>query len=265
MIEPASLMNAPRSTPAPASSAAAATREPHALSPQQQVYLWLSALFVTALLVANVVGVKLFRFTIDLGGWTIPVEHTVGMLAFPITFLLTDLLNEYYGTRATRRVAYVAFAMGAAAFAMYTIARRIPIREGVPGTASADAFENIFGAASLMYLASLGAFLVGAMLDILLFSVFKKLTKGKLVWLRATGSTVVSQLVDSFIITILFFQVAQTLTGGEAAPFSEVLKIALTGYILKFVISVVLTPVIYLGRWVLSKWLGLTPIPAELA
>lgn len=240
-----------------------AAHEPHTLTPAQQVYVWLAAVFVTALLVANVVGVKLFEFTIQLGSTTIPVKHTVGMLAFPLTFLLTDLLNEYYGKRATRRVAYIAFAMGFLAFGLYWLSRKAPILEGIPGTATNESFENIFGAAALMYLASLGAFLVGAMLDIALFGVFKRLTGGKLVWLRATGSTVVSQLIDSFVVTILFFQVAQSLTGGEASGFSFVLETALTGYILKFFIAVAMTPVIYLGRWMLARFFGLTPIPAR--
>ncbi|HBS27868.1 MAG TPA: hypothetical protein DEB06_00100, partial [Phycisphaerales bacterium] len=235
---------------------------PHEFSIQQRVYLWLSGLFVTALLAANVIGVKLFRFDIPLGdGRTLPVEHTAGMLAFPITFLLTDLLNEYYGQRGARRAVAIAFVMGAVAFVLISIARALPILEGIPGTATGASFENIFGSAALMYLASLGAFLVGSLLDIVLFGVAKRLTGGRMVWLRATGSTVVSQLVDSFVVTILFFQVAQSLTGGESAPFSFVVRTALTGYILKFVIAVALTPVIYLGRWVMSRWFGLTPLP----
>ncbi|MDX2116035.1 MAG: queuosine precursor transporter [Planctomycetota bacterium] len=256
----------PSTIPASASSSAPADpHSPHALTVPQRVYVWLTAAFVTALLAANILGVKLFSFTLPIAGFTIPVEHTVGMLSFPITFLLTDLLNEYYGKRATRRVTYIAFAMGAIAFVLIWIARRVPTLEGIPGTATAASFENVFGAAALMYLASLGAFLVGSLLDIAIFGAFKRLTGGRLVWLRATGSTLVSQLVDSFVITILFFQVAQALTGGEAASFRFVIATALTGYILKFVIAVVLTPVIYLGRWILARWFGLTPIPASAA
>lgn len=236
---------------------------PYPLSAQQRVYVWLAGLFVTALLVANVTGVKLFAFSLSLGSWTIPVEHTAGMLAFPITFLLTDLINEYYGKRGARRAVFVAFAMGAVAFAIIWISRQLPILEGIPGTATQEAYENIFGAAELMYLASLGAFLVGSLLDILLFAVAKRLTRGRYVWLRATGSTVISQFVDSFIVSILFFQVAQALTGGEAASLRFTLQTALTGYVLKFVIAVLLTPLIYLGRWTLTRYFGLRPLPIE--
>jgi queuosine precursor transporter len=238
---------------------------PHALTLPQRVYLWLTAVFITCFLVANVIGVKLFRFEIPIFGETIRVEHTVGMLSFPITFLLTDLLNEYFGKRAARRTTYVAFAMGALAFGIMYVARVMPILPGIPGTATQEAFENIFGAAALMYIASLGAFLVGSLLDIYLFVIFKRLTGGKLIWVRTTGSTIISQLVDSFAVTFLFFWLIPTMTGSPAASLEFVLGTALTGYVLKFVIAVVLTPAIYAGRWALSNWFGLVPIPSSKA
>ncbi len=224
--------------------------------------MWMSGVFVTCLLLANILGVKLFQFDLRLFGSDLSVEHTVGMLTFPVTFVLTDLLNEYFGKRAARRVTYIAFAMGLLAFVLIFVARRMPILSGIPGTATQDAFENIFGAASLMYIASMVAFLVGSLLDIFLFGVFKRLTGGKLVWFRATGSTIVSQLFDSFVVTFVFFVLLQRLTGGEAASALFVIKTALTGYVLKFVISVLLTPVIYLGRWAIRRFIGLTPLSA---
>lgn len=237
--------------------------EPHALSRAQLIYLWLAAVNVTALLLANIVGVKLFRFNADFGFGPFGIEHTVGMLPFPITFLLTDLLNEYYGRRATRRVAYIAFAMAALAWALLWIARRFPTLEGIPGTATEESFEIIFGASSLMYLASIAAFLVGSLLDISIFGLFKRATGGRFVWLRATGSTVISQLFDSLIITFLFFQFFPLLLGGEAPTIGWTLKTALTGYVLKFVIAVVLTPLIYAGRALLRDVAGLRPLPAD--
>lgn len=229
-----------------------------------RVYIWLSAIFITCLLLANILGVKLFSFAVN---WPVigpfKINHTVGMLTFPITFLLTDLLNEYYGKAAARRITYVGFAMGLLAFFLIYIARKIPILTGIPGTATADAFENIFGAAALMYLASMVAFLFGSLLDIFLFGVFKRLTGDKLVWFRATGSTVISQFFDSFIVTFVFFHALPLLTGGKASDFGFVLRTAATGYILKFFISVLLTPAIYTGRWMLREWFGLTPVPAS--
>jgi queuosine precursor transporter len=227
------------------------------------LYIWLTGLFVTCLLMANVLGVKLFAYKISLGSLEIPVEHTVGMLPFPITFVLTDLLNEYYGKKAARRVTWIAFTMAVIAFVLISIGRAMPILEGIPGTADGASFETIFGSSSLMYLASIFAFLIGSMLDIFTFGIFKRATKGKMVWLRATGSTVISQVFDSFVITFVFFIVLQKLVGKEPATFEFVLRTAATGYILKFVIAIALTPVIYLGRWLIRTRLGLQPMPAS--
>ncbi len=227
-----------------------------------RLYIWLTGVFITCLLMANVLGVKLFAFKIVLGSMTIPVEHTVGMLPFPITFVLTDLLNEYYGMKAARRVTWIAFFMAAIAFVLIYLGRIMPILEGIPGTADRNSFENVFGSSSLMYLASIIAFVIGSMLDIFTFGLFKKATKGKMVWLRATGSTVISQVFDSFVVTFVFFIVLQKVVGKEPASFSFVLKTAATGYILKFVLAIALTPAIYLGRWLIHTRLGIEPMPS---
>ena len=225
---------------------------------RQKVFLVLAALQVTSLIVANMIGVKLF--SIDVAG--IDVEHTAGMLPFPITFLLTDLLNEFYGKKAARMIAWVAFGMALFAFILVSVARLLPILEGIPGTADERSFETVFGGSAIMTLCSIVAFLFGSLLDIGVFGFFKRITGGKMVWLRATGSTVVSQLFDSFVITILYFQVAQGLIGGEVASIDFVLRTALTGYILKFVIAVVLTPAMYGGRAFIRRVVKLEPLPA---
>ena len=230
--------------------------------------MWLTAVNVTALVLANILGVKLFSFET---GWhfgdgtAFKIEHTVGMLPFPITFLITDLLTEYFGKKAARKTTYVAFAMAVLAFILISIGRKFPILEGIPGTATGEAFENIFGSATLMYIASLVAFLFGSLLDIFVFSIFKRMTGGKMVWLRTTGSTIISQMFDSLLVTWLFFWAFPTMLGQPAADIHFVVRTAFTGYILKFVIAVGLTPGIYLGRWAISKWFGLRPVPASEA
>jgi uncharacterized integral membrane protein (TIGR00697 family) len=244
--------------------------DPSALDIRAKVYLWLTAVFVTALLLANIVGVKVFAIPMRLplvGEFT--VEHTIGMLPFPITFLLTDLLNEYYGKRGARRVAYIGFAMGGLTFLLIQLSRKFPTLEGIPGTATDAAYENIFGAATLMYVCSLAAFLLSSLLDIFLFGVFKRLTRGRMVWLRATGSTIISQLFDSILISYFFFWLAPILLRmidpGHPPPadVAWVTRTALTGYILKFVIAVAVTPLIYFGRWFIRTRFGMQPVPVE--
>jgi uncharacterized integral membrane protein (TIGR00697 family) len=228
-----------------------------------RLYIWLSALFVTCLLLANILGVKLFIFEVPFFGWTIEVEHTVGMMTFPITFVLTDLLNEYYGNKIARRTAYLAFAMGLLTFGLIWVARQIPINTRYPGTATQDAFENIFGSAALMYLASMIAFLLGSILDVALFTVFKRWTGGKMVWFRATGSTIISQLFDSFAVTWLFFLFFPLILSKKPVGLGDVVNIAFTGYALKFVFAIVATPVIYAGRWMIHEWVGMQPLPPD--
>lgn len=226
------------------------------------IYVWGACLYATALVLANVTGVKLFKMEILLPGFgPVLIEHTAGMLAFPITFVLTDLLNEYFGARATRHVVYMAFAMAVLAFGVIGLARALPTLEGIPGTASAAAFDEVFGSASLMYVASVIAFLLGGLLDVFLFGLIKRLTAGRYIGIRATLSTVISQLFDSFLVTVLFFSLLPALLGMAVAPWAFVLKTALTGYILKFVLAILLTPVIYLGR-ALAERSGLRALPA---
>lgn len=256
------------------SSHAQHTQHPHlahALTPAQRLYMWLSAVSVTCLLVGDLLGVKLF--TIPLGftfsvPWTdLPIDsitHTCGMLTFPLTFLITDLANEYYGKKAARRIVYVSFAMGFVSFAAMNIALAMPHWE-VPFNVTASSFGDVFANSRIMFLASLTAYLVGSLSDVFLFSRIKRLTGGRLVWLRATGSTVVSQLIDSFVVTYLAFGLGRQIfpSGAEPMPFPEILKTAATGYMLKFVIAIAITPAIYLGRFLVQRFLALKPLPPD--
>lgn len=249
----------PGTAPSAAAQAGRLHDNPHALSLPQTVHLWLAGIFIASLLIADITGVKLFQF--KAAGWTI--QHTCGMLTFPITFLLTDLVNEYYGKRAARHMVWLGLAMGFFVFLVVNVALAMP-RWDVGFNIKDGSFEDVFANSRIMYVASLGAFIVGSLSDIAIFGWLKRLTRGRMIWLRATGSTVVSQFIDSFIVTWLAFSVGRMLfpTDAQPMPFGEVLKTAGTGYTLKFVIAVGLTPVIYLGRYVLTNRMGIKPIPA---
>lgn len=235
------------------------------------MYLWLAGLFVASLLVADVLGVKLFRiplgFSVHVPWQDDPIDaiqHTCGMLTFPITFLLTDLINEFYGKRAARRIVWLGLAAGGFVFGTINVALAMPHWD-VPFNIASRSFDDVFSNSRTMYLASLAAYLIGSFSDIAIFGWLKRITGGRRVWLRATGSTVVSQALDSFVVTYLAFSLVRLAfpSGAPPMPFGEVLKTAATGYILKFVIALALTPVIYLGRWIMKTWLGLVPLPIE--
>lgn len=231
--------------------------EAHPLSTPQRLYLWLTAAFVTCLLVADIIGSKLF--TIPLFGHEI--THSVAMIPFPVTFLLTDLLNEYYGKKAARRVVFVGFACAGLCFVFLSIGDVMPIASISPMTQAE--YDSVFGNARLMYVASVTAYLIGSLLDIAVFGWLKRITGGKLLWLRATGSTVISQMIDSLVVTTIFLTGLEALGDGSPVTVEAILKMAATGYTLKFFIALTLTPLIYAGHGAMHRWFGLQPLPPE--
>ena len=237
---------------------------PYTLSPQQWLYVVLTSTFVTCLIVADVIGVKIFEipFPVKIFGHK-SVEHSCGMLTFPITFLLGDIINEYYGPEATKTTVYLGLAMSVLVFICMNVAQALPFLDK-PFNVTPSAFNMIFGSAKLMYVASITAYLIGQLLDIWLFGVFKRLTKGKMLWLRATGSTLISQLMDSFVVTYIAYSLGKTLTGQVPATMTEVWNISITGYGLKFFLSALITPLLYVLRDIMHNVFKLEPIPPEV-
>lgn len=248
-----------------------AAHEPHPMPAAQKLYLWLAALFISCLLIADIVGIKLFHiplpfsFKIPFTNVTISaIEHTCGMLTFPITFLLTDLINEYYGKKAARRLTFLGLGSAVLVFIVMNIAQAMPYLDA-PYNVSKQSFDAIFGSAKVMYIASLSAYLVGQLSDIALFGLIKRLTGQRFVWLRATGSTVISQFIDSFVVSYLAFTLGRQIfasPGNPPAPIADIPQIAITGYLLKFAIAIAITPLVYLGRWAVHRFVGLKPLPA---
>lgn len=236
---------------------AADHHELHPLSAPQKMYLWLSVLFVSSLLVADIVGVKLFRIPLPFTVFGYDaIEHTCGMITFPVTFLLTDLVNEHYGPRAARRLTYIGFAAATYVFIILNIAQALPYLDA-PYNVSPDEFNAIFGSAKIMYVASLSAYLVGQLSDIAIFGMLKRATGDRLIWLRATGSTVISQFIDSFIVSYLAFSLGREIfpdPANPAAPLAAIPAIAVTGYALKFVLAIAVTPLVYLGRRMMKRY-----------
>jgi len=233
------------------------------LSPQQSVYVVLTSIFVTCLIIADVIGVKLFELPLPfeiLGHKT--VEHTCGMLTFPVTFLLGDVINEYYGPKAAKKTVYIGLAMSILVFIVMNVAQAMPYLDK-PFNVTKESFDMIFGNAKLMYVASICAYYVGSLSDIALFGIIKKATGGKYLWLRAAGSTVISQVLDSFVVSYLAFSLGKELQGVPGASLPEVFNIAATGYGLKFFLSACMIPFLYVIKGVLTEQMGLVPIPAS--
>lgn len=250
---------------------------------RELLLLTLAGLFVGFLVTADLMGAKLFSFTLfgvgpqslGLGSQTAFVA-TSGLLAFPLTFLLTDVINEYFGRRTVRRLTFITVGVALilqivvqAAIAVPTV-QYGPLPAGLAGgdnqaqrdaTAHA-AYAFAFGNSLTIVLASLTAFLVSQLLDVLVFTRLRRLTGGRHIWLRAQGSTVVSQLVDTFIVIYLAFVVFPWLTGGTPWPaFSRLgefsaLSVVVTNYVYKFAIAVLITPLLYILHASVQTWLG---------
>jgi len=171
---------------------------------------------------------------------------TVGVIAFPITFIVTDVMNEYFGKRGIQFVTLVGMAMIIFEFVILQIAMAVPVDPISP--VSQEAFTAVFGASSRIIFGSLIAYLVGQFVDITLFHWFRNLTKGKHLWLRATGSTFGSQFLDTFIVLIIAF--------AGVLSFQAIVAITMFNYAYKFIIAILITPVIYAAHWGMDRYLG---------
>jgi uncharacterized integral membrane protein (TIGR00697 family) len=203
-----------------------------------QLYVILCAVFVTCLVVADLLGSRLFQVgPWSLFGLTLPsLQLSTGIIPFPVTFILTDLLNEFYGASGARFVTWVGFAMAVLTYGILYVAMGLNTSANSPITQ--DAFVMVF--ANNVIVASLVAYLVGQFLDIWVFGWFKRQFGNRFLWLRGTGSTVVSQLVDSFLVTSIAF-------AGKLA-WDDIVAIGINNYSVKFVVAIALTPLLYLGH-----------------
>ena len=205
------------------------------LDHKQSAYLWLCGFFVAALITADIIGGKLFRvFGHDL---------SAGMLAFPLTFLLTDIVNEFYGAKATRRLTFIGLASAIFALGIIWIARVAPTSPESP--LAADEFDRVFGWSVRLYFASLSAYLVGQMLDIAIFTLLRNKTQQRFLWLRATGSTLASQWIDTLVVNFGLW------SGSKSLGF--ILTISRDSYLVKVLVAIGLTPLVYLLHAILSR------------
>ncbi len=225
------------------------------LDSRVRLFVVLSAMFVTCLLVGDIIGGKLYQA--KLGGLALTIS--VGMIPFPVVFLLTDLLNEFYGKKATRFVTLVGFAMAWLTILILQVAVQVP---WAPFTRAADwggvrpeSFHNIFASSTRILVSSTFAYLVAQLVDIGMFNALKKRTGNRLLWLRATGSTVVSQGIDTVVI--------QFLAWWGVLPVSDIVSIIVTSYLVKVVIAVACTPLIYAGHAVVERSLGIEPVTLD--
>jgi len=206
-----------------------------------KIFVWMSGIFLTCLIIANLIGSMLFSFRLDF--LKDPVLLSAGVIPFPVTFILTDLLNEFYGKQGARFVTFVGFGMSILVFLLLSVGNLLPVDP--ISQITKPVYFTVSTQYTGMFIASLTAYLVGQLLDIQVFQAFRRLTGHKLIWLRATGSTVISQLFDSILVTFIAF--------WASYPTETLLRLALGNYTWKFLIAVGITPLLYLGHILLQR------------
>ncbi|HYF66824.1 MAG TPA: queuosine precursor transporter [Ohtaekwangia sp.] len=233
------------------------------------LFIILSGIFITNALMAEMIGVKIFSVESAIGlnpanlnilGFTMDFNLTAGVIIWPVVFITTDLINEYFGKPGVRMISYLTVILIAYAFLILVIAIELPPanwwmdannKDGNGNYFNMDfAFSKIFGQGQRIIIGSILAFLLGQLVDVFVFQRLKKLTGSKYLWLRATGSTVISQFIDSFV--VLYIAFSGIFSGNQ------IIAIGLTNYLYKFCVAILLTPVIYLGHSCIDKYLGKT-------
>lgn len=204
------------------------------------VYVVLAGIFITNALVAELIGGKLIYV-----GNTV---MSVGILPWPIVFLATDLINEYFGEKGVKKLSLLTAVLIAYTFLLLLISLNIPAVKG-DGLVSDEQFGGVFGQSMWIIIGSITAFLVSQLIDVTIFHFFKRKTGNQKIWLRSTGSTVVSQLFDSFIVLGIAFWFT-----GKMDTKTFVTS-AFTGYFVKLGIAILLTPFIYISHYLIDKYL----------
>ncbi|NBR14328.1 MAG: VUT family protein [Flavobacteriales bacterium] len=220
---------------------------------RQWLFIFLVGLFITNAVTAELISNKLIQIPIDFsifGNKFGPFTTIVGILPWPIVFILTDLMNEFYGQKAVKRVSWITAALIAYCFIVVGVSLSIPAFE-IKGSnlATNASYNQVFGQAQMVIVGSIAAFLISQLMDAYLFDWIKKKTGNRYIWLRSTGSTLFSQLVDSYVVLYIGFVLPGSL------KFSDYMTIAPTNYILKMLIAVSLTPLIYLGHYGVNRYL----------
>lgn len=225
----------------------------------QQLYVYLAGVFVACLVLGDLIGGKAFLVHMPLGPWAYEQPVSVGLFAFPVTFLLTDVVNEFYGQKGARFMTFLGMWVAVLAFIVLSVAQ-VPHAE--PHSYLQDhEFNKVFGVGGRLFVASLIAFVCGQFIDIYAFQFWKVFTKSKHLWLRATGSTLASQMVDTFVINLLFWWAIPKLNGTVAQPLSWVGTKAGGEYVIKIVIALGLTPIVYALHELVTRRFGIEPAP----
>jgi len=220
---------------------------------RQLVFQVLGAFFVGNALLAELIGGKLFQVITPWHAFTL----SCGVVLWPFVFVMTDVVNEYFGRRGVRRLSFLAAGMISYAFVMLWVTQYVQAAPFSP--IDDNSFARVFLQSRWIIVGSIAAFLIAQLVDVSVFWLVRHRTGGRHLWLRATGSTLVSQLIDTFVVGFIGLYLPSRLGFSRSdVPFTfyDFLNTSLSGYAFKFLIAVAFTPLIYGLHGVIHHFLG---------
>lgn len=236
---------------------------------RQRLFLLLCGIFLTNALIAEIIGMKIFSVEtllglppaqLLIGGEKLDFNMTAGVVNWPVVFITSDIINEYFGTKGVKRISYLTAGFIVYTFITIYFATQLPPAKFWLDINSTDAngnpfnineaFFRIFNQGLGIMIGSIVAFLLGQILDVSVFAWLRRRTGSKYIWLRATGSTMFSQLVDSFVVLTIAFYVFGNW------DLKQIFSVGSINYLYKGCIAILLTPVLYIAHYFIDQYLG---------
>lgn len=236
---------------------------------ESRLFLILGSFLIANAILAEFIGVKIFtvegslgiqKFDIDMFGVPdLSFNMSAGVITWPLIFIMTDIINEYFGIKQVRFLSILAailisYAFLVVGFAMNLVPSDFWINQTINNESinMDNAFSAIFGQGMWIIVGSIVAFLIGQMVDVIIFHRIKKMTGERFLWLRATGSTLASQFIDSFVVIFIAFYINPQYNW----TWQMVAAIGIVNYSYKFLVAVLMTPLLYLVHNVIDRFLG---------
>ncbi|PZX50639.1 hypothetical protein LV84_03950 [Algoriphagus ratkowskyi] len=230
----------------------------------------LGSIFLTNAILAEIIGVKIFSAEKTLGfapvNWTFFEEYlldfnlTAGAVIWPVVFITTDIINEYFGKKGVKKISFLTAGLIAYSFIVISVVTLLTpadfwldVNATTPNGDSFNisyAFNTIFRQGLGIIIGSLTAFLIGQLIDVYVFQKLRAITGENKIWLRATGSTLVSQFIDSFVVLGIAFYVFGNWS------ISQIIAVGIMNYLYKMIVAIALTPVLYLAHDLIDRYLG---------
>ena len=226
---------------------------------RNNIFFILSGIFITNAIIAEILGTKIFEFDFILN-----FNMSVGVIIWPVVFITTDIINEYFGKKGIKKISYFTILLIIYVFIIIYMSTKLTPNNYWLNINSVDNHGNPFNidyAYNIIFLQSTGiiigsiiAFLIAQILDVIVFHKIKRMTKGKFIWLRATGSTLISQFIDSFVVLFIAFYLLAP--NDKVWSLSQVLSVGFDNYTFKFIIAILITPLIYLAHYLIDNYMG---------